>query len=112
MLDAALAAAWFTLAVLSGVGACLCLSLALDGMRSAWGLMAALMGAATLAVWMGTHKLAAIMLAWDVGRQYVRGLRRTGKPKGTAQQREKKEQRHGRNSTPCVAWSAVWRSAG
>ena len=68
MLDAALAAAWFALAVLSGAGACLFLSLALDGMRSAWGLMAALMGAATLAVWMGAEALAAIMLAWEVGK--------------------------------------------
>jgi small-conductance mechanosensitive channel len=67
MHDAALAAAWFTLAVLSGVGACLFLSLALDGMRSAWGLMAALMGAATLAVWMGAQELAAIMLAHGAG---------------------------------------------
>ena len=60
MLDAALAAAWFALAVLSGLGACLFLSLALDGMRSAWGLMAALMGAATLAVWMGADSLSQI----------------------------------------------------
>ena len=67
MSDAVLAFAWFALAVLSGVGACLCLSLALDGMRSAWGLMAALMGAATLAVWMGAQKLAAIMLAHGAG---------------------------------------------
>lgn len=67
MHDAALAAAWFALAVLSGLGACLFLSLALDGMRSAWGFMAALMAAATLAVWMGAQKLAAIMLAHGVG---------------------------------------------
>ena len=60
MHDAALAAAWFALAVLSGLGACLFLSLALDGMRSAWGLMAALMGAATLAVWMGADSLSQI----------------------------------------------------
>ena len=60
MRDAALAAAWFALAVLSGLGACLFLSLALDGMRSAWGLLAALMGAATLAVWMRADSLSQI----------------------------------------------------
>ena len=60
MSDAALAAAWFALAVLSGVGGCLCLSLALDGMRSAWALVLALMGAATLAVWMGADSLSQI----------------------------------------------------
>ena len=68
MLDAALAAAWFAIAVLSGLGACYALTLVLDGMRSAWALVLALMGAATLAVWMGAKDLAAIMLTWEVGR--------------------------------------------
>jgi ABC-type proline/glycine betaine transport system permease subunit len=53
MLDAALAAGWFALAVLSGMGACYALTLVLDGMRSAWALIIALMAAATIAVWMG-----------------------------------------------------------
>ena len=67
MLDAALAVAWFALAVLSGLGACCVLPLVLDGMRSAWALALALMGAATLAVWMGAKDLATIMLAHGVG---------------------------------------------
>ena len=67
MHDAALAAAWFALAVLSGLGACYALTLVMDGMRSAWAIVLALMGAATLAVWMGAQDLAAIMLAHGVG---------------------------------------------
>lgn len=60
MHDAALAAAWFALAVISGLGACYALTLVLDGMRSAWALVLALMGAATLAVWMGADSLSQI----------------------------------------------------
>jgi ABC-type proline/glycine betaine transport system permease subunit len=60
MLDAALAAGWFALAVLSGMGACYALTLVLDGMRSAWALIIALMAAATIAVWMGAASLCQI----------------------------------------------------
>jgi|GEM_PF-5559216 len=52
--------AWFALAVLSGIGACYALTLVLDGMRSAWALIIALMAAATLAVWMGADSLSQI----------------------------------------------------
>lgn len=60
MLDAALAAVWFAFAVFSGLGACYALTLVLDGMRSAWAIVLALMGAATLAVWMGADSLSQI----------------------------------------------------
>lgn len=60
MREAALAATWFALAVLSGIGACYVLTLVLDEMRSAWAIVLALMGAATLAVWMGADSLSQI----------------------------------------------------
>lgn len=61
MLDAALAAGWFALAVLSCLGACYALVLVLDGMRSAWALIIALMAAATLATAQAGKMLERVM---------------------------------------------------
>jgi hypothetical protein len=59
---------WFACAIASGLGACVAVSLALDGMRSAWLVMLALGTAGAYATVRAGAVLDRILLAWEVGR--------------------------------------------